>query len=337
MTENLTTLSQRIFKAPDFWRQPQAWQTRLLKPVGRLYGRMVTWRATRPAQYKAPIPVICVGNFTLGGSGKTPTVHAVVRLLQQAGKKPAILLRGYGGELRGPLKVNPELHSARMVGDEAMLHVHIAPTWISANRAVGGQAIVADGYADCIVMDDGAQNSTLHKDFTLQVIDGGAGFGNGRIFPAGPLRESLKQALPRTDAVLMIGADQTGLLPLLQSRKNIFTGHIAVDEDIAHLREQPLFAFAGIGRPQKFYATLRKAGLNVIGTRNYPDHYPFSGQDLKNLQQAADKMHAKLVTTTKDWVRIPSGLQHSVSFFPISLKLDQEDILNKFLLSLWTS
>jgi tetraacyldisaccharide 4'-kinase len=337
MTENLTTLSQRIFKAPDFWRHPHAWQTRLLKPVGRLYGHVVTWRATRPAQYKAPIPVICVGNFTLGGSGKTPTVHAIAQLLQKAGKKPAILLRGYGGELRGPLKVNPEIHNARMVGDEAMLHVHIAPTWISSNRATGAQAIVADGQADCIIMDDGAQNPSLHKDFTLQVIDGGAGFGNGRIFPAGPLRESIKHALQRTNAILMIGQDHTSLLPMLQNRKNIFTAQIQVDDDISALRDKPFYAFAGIGRPQKFYQTLRKTGFNIVGTKNFPDHYPFNSQDLKALQQDAAKYQAELITTTKDWVRIPLGYQHLVSFLPVSLKIDQEDMLNQFLLSLWSS
>ncbi|HEY1096282.1 MAG TPA: tetraacyldisaccharide 4'-kinase [Alphaproteobacteria bacterium] len=335
MNDHFTSLKNRLFQPPAFWRDNDAWQTRSLNPIGRLYGKLVTWRATRAPRYKAPVPVICVGNFTLGGSGKTPTVHAIARILQAAGKKPAILLRGYGGASKGPLLVDVTQHGVRMVGDEAMLHVHVAPTWVSADRVAGAKAIVAKGDADCIIMDDGAQNPNLHKDFTLNVIDGGTGFGNQRVFPAGPLREDIRPALERTSAILMIGNDQTNLLPRLQNRKNLFTGQIVIAEDIDHLRQQAIFAFAGIGRPQKFYQTLRKAGLNVLGTKDYPDHYPFTAYDLKILQQQADQHHAQLVTTTKDWVRIPSGYQHLVQFLPVALEIDQEQTLSQFLLSLW--
>ena len=335
MSDLLNTLKNRLLHMPDFWHEPATWQARLLDKAGHAYGRLVTWRATRPARYQAPVPVICIGNFTLGGSGKTPAVQAMARLLQQQGKSPAILLRGYGGSAKGPLHVDVTQHGARLVGDEAILHAYVAPTWVSADRAAGAKAIIADGRADCIIMDDGAQNPGLHKDFILQVIDGGYGLGNRHVFPAGPLREDFNQALSRAQAVLMIGNDHTHLLPALQSQKNTFTAHVALAEDVAHLQGRPLFAFAGIGRPAKFYQTLRQAGFEICGTHDFADHHVYDARDLKMLQVEAEALNAQLVTTTKDWVRIPAGYQHMVEFVPVELHIHQADTLTQFLLSLW--
>ncbi len=345
MTKFLAYLRRHLFKTPQFWRHLTSGrtaivQTKLLKPVGRLYGRIVTWRATRPAQFTADMPVICVGNFTLGGSGKTPTVHLVATILKACGKKPAILLRGYGGTATGPLRIDVTQHSARLVGDEALLHVHVAPTWVSRNRANGAKAIMATGDFDCIIMDDGAQNPQLHKDMIINVVDGGVGIGNGLVFPAGPLREEIVPALSRSQAVMVIGNDRTGITKILQQRmsvirKPVFNGQIILAEPVDHLQTQKLLAFAGIGRPDKFYQTLRDQGLTLVKTKDFPDHHPYSGNDIKTLAIQATALDAHLLTTTKDWVRIPAGYQHLVEFLSVRLDVPAIDDLTQLLLSAW--
>lgn len=336
----IATLRASTFKTPAFWHATASKRTRMLAPLGRWYSQIVSWRANQPPDYTASIPVICVGNFTLGGSGKTPTVQLVADILKACGKRPAILLRGYGGSAKGPLRIDITQHNARLVGDEALLHVHVAPTWVSRNRVAGAKAIELDGHCDCIVMDDGAQNPKLAKNLIINVIDGGAGFGNRKTFPAGPLREDLNPALNRTDAVIIIGDDKLHIDEQMKrhpamARKPVLTAHIAIAELIAPLYERPLFAFAGIGRPDKFYATLRAHDMNVIGTHDFPDHHPYRGSDIKKLSALATAQDAQLITTTKDWVRVPAGYQHLVEFLPVTLHVDQIDDLTRLLLSAW--
>lgn len=336
----IADLRARLFKTPQFWHKMSSKRVKLLTPLGRWYSKVVTWRASQEPDYTASIPVICIGNFTLGGSGKTPTVQLVAEILKACGKRPAILLRGYGGSAKGPLRIDLTQHNARLVGDEALLHVHIAPTWISRDRVAGAQAIEASGECDCIVMDDGAQNPKLAKNLIINVIDGGVGFGNRKTFPAGPLREDLNPALNRTHAVVVIGEDKLHIDEQLKrhpamARKPVMTAHIAIAELVPHLYEQPLFAFAGIGRPDKFYSTLRHEGLNVVGTHDFPDHHPYRGSDIKMLSALAAGQNAQLVTTTKDWVRVPAGYQHMVEFLPVKLHVDQIDDLTRLLMSQW--
>jgi tetraacyldisaccharide 4'-kinase len=341
MTHIIDLLRRHFFKMPSFWRDRDAAQTaRLLQPLSRVYSRIVTWRATQPAAVTADCPVICVGNFTLGGSGKTPSVQLVADLLKACGKQPAILLRGYGGTATGPLRVDIMQHNAKLVGDEALLHTHIAPTWVARDRAKGATAILAAGGCGCIVMDDGAQNPKLHKDLVINVIDGGIGFGNQHVFPAGPLREALTPALERTDAVIIIGDDKTHVASFLKNhpsfgRKPIFQAHVTAAESLDSLLKDTWLAFAGIGRPTKFYDTLRNYGFKLNGTYDFPDHHPYTGKDIKRLAQQAETLQSRLLTTTKDWVRIPAGYQHMVEFLPVRLHIEQIDDLTSLLLSIW--
>lgn len=288
-------------RAPEFWASdgPAA---RLLSPLGALYGLAGKLRRVATTPARLSIPVICVGNLTAGGTGKTPTALAIADLLAKAGREPAFLTRGYGGREAGPLLVDPERHDAEAIGDEALLLAAAFPTIVARDRAAGGAFAVEQG-ARLLIMDDGFQNPTLAKDFSLLVFDGGAGLGNGKLIPAGPLRESLAEGLARADIALIIGEDKTGLTRKL--RLPILTAHLTPDAtDIASLKEKPLFAFAGIGRPQKFFDSLAQSGLDLRGTAEFPDHHRFNQVELADLRAKARVAQAELVTTAKDFVRL---------------------------------
>jgi tetraacyldisaccharide 4'-kinase len=281
-------------RAPDFWYRGGL-ASSLLAPLGAMYGLSVAWKAHSANPYRAKARVICVGNLTAGGSGKTPAALAIGSLLQARGRKVFFLTRGYGGAETGPIVVSASDTVAR-VGDEALLLSRLAPTIVAQDRARGAALAEREG-AEVIVMDDGHQNFALAKDLSLVVVDGETGFGNRRMIPAGPLRESVRQGLKRADAVIVMGR---GNPDLEGYRGPVLNARLVPDGDF--LRGKRIFAFAGIGRPEKFAATLKATGALVMGTQFFADHHPYLPGEIAALKARADG--AQLVTTEKDFVRL---------------------------------
>lgn len=311
-----------MIRTPHFWyRRAPGLAALLLWPLSLVYGAL-----SRLLRVSSPVrvmrPVICVGNITAGGSGKTPVVQGLVSILRDLGMKPAVLLRGYGGRLRGPARVSAN-HSVGDVGDEAMLHARSCPAWISADRPSGAQAAIDTG-ADVVVMDDGFQNFSLTKDISFLVIDGAVGLGNGLLLPAGPCRENPAAALARADAVVLLGEDRTGLMARIDCP--VFGGRVVAD--VSSLGG-PVFAFAGIGRPEKFKEALTAAGVEVAGFAGFADHHVYTENDMNDLlARAGDRM---LVTTEKDHVRLPSSIAGKVRVVPARLEWSDEAALSRFL------
>lgn len=295
-------------RAPEFWTR-DGLAARLLAPLGALYGLSVRLRKARAHSFRAKARVLCVGNLTAGGSGKTPVAIALAEMLMARGRKVVFLSRGYGGRLRGPVLVDPATHSATDVGDEPLLLAAVAPTIVAHDRARG--AALADTLgADVIVMDDGFQNFQLAKDVSLLVADAETGFGNRRLIPAGPLREPIERGLQRADAVVLVG---DGALALPPFRGPVFRAHVL---PTAHdrFKGRAVFAMAGIGRPEKFFRTLEAMGARLAGTKAFPDHHSYSDEELAAVKRVAADLGALLVTTEKDLVRIhPDGREGILS------------------------
>ncbi len=315
-------------KTPRFWQARTLVSTALL-PLSALYrfGAHLDRRCTKPR--RAPLPVIAIGNVTAGGAGKTPTVLALIPLLQALGHTPHILTRGYAAHHRLPIprRVTPE-RDWRDVGDEALLLAAAAPTWVSPNRLVAA-AEAAKAGATVLVCDDALQHHALHKDISLLVIDGPYGIGNGRLLPAGPLRESLTGATRRCDAALLIGADLQKLTP--QISLPLFAGALAPTEPTTSLQGARVLAFAGIGRPEKFYMTLRELGAEIVATVSFADHHAYRKREIKHLIAQAQKLGAIPITTAKDAVKIPADLRDAVQVLPVELKLENAPALQRFL------
>jgi tetraacyldisaccharide 4'-kinase len=316
--------------APAFWLSGGG-PARLLQPAGKLYdlaGRL-RWRLSRSE--KAECPVICVGNLVLGGSGKTPVVRALVARLKDRGRKVHVLSRGYGGRAHGPLRVNPESQDATEVGDEPLLLARDAVTWVSRDRVAGAQAALEAG-ADCLVMDDGLQNPGLAKDLSFLVIDGPSGFGNGHVFPAGPLRESPRACFARVQAAILVGPPHPGLLDELPAAlPRIFAGIEPLPGADKGIRGRRFLAFAGIARPEKFFQSLRDLGANLAATQSFGDHHYFSRDELTALRAQAAKLDATLITTEKDLVRLPAHDREAIDCLPVQLVWEETDLLNRLL------
>jgi tetraacyldisaccharide 4'-kinase len=301
-------------RTPDFW-QHKGPLALLLSPLGLLYGLSVAWKARTAKPYHCGVPVICVGNLTAGGSGKTPVALAVATRLLARGAKVFFLTRGYGGAEAGPLLVTNQ--SAAKVGDEALLLAKTAPTIVARDRAAGAKLAVAQG-ATVIVMDDGHQNFTLAKALSLAVVDG---FGNGLMIPAGPLRESVAQGLSRADVVIAMNDVPLAFGgPVLRAR---------LAADSADFKGKRVFAFAGIGRPEKFITSLQEAGAIVTGWEFFPDHHPYSTVEIARLRQQAGD--AALVTTEKDFVRLEAADRHGIAVLPVAVTFDQPQLLDSIL------
>jgi tetraacyldisaccharide 4'-kinase len=272
-------------REPAFWWREPGLAAHLLTPFAAIYGAIAARRTRRPGQ-RARAKVICIGNLTVGGAGKTPTAIAAARLLRDAGANPAFLTRGYGGRLAGPVVVAPT-HTAADVGDEPLLLARVAPTIVARDRVAGAAAAIAAG-ADTIVMDDGFQNASLDKDLSVLVVDGRRGIGNGKIIPAGPLRAPLAAQLPRARALLVVGEagwSARGVVAAAQARGALLlTGRLVADTAaVAALRGTRVLAFAGIADPDKFFATLRDAGVAVAATRRFADHHRFDAAEAQDL------------------------------------------------------
>jgi tetraacyldisaccharide 4'-kinase len=296
-------------RAPSWWQRngpiPAA-----LTPLAAIFAAITARRVARRG-WQAPIPVICCGNASSGGTGKTTLTLDLVARLQASGETPHALLRGYGGASRGAARRVQAGDTAAAVGDEALLLAALAPTWVGANRAAAARAAIAAG-ASVLVMDDGLQNPSLAKTLSLLVIDGAQGFGNGRVIPAGPLREPAAKAAARCQAAVLIGEDQRGALASLPAALPALRAALAPGETALALAGRTVFAFAGIGRPSKFHATLAEAGATISATRDFPDHHPYRDSELAALREAAEAHGAQLVTTPKDFVRLPVAFRDHV-------------------------
>ncbi len=299
-------------RMPGFWRDPPALTARLLQPLGALYGAITSARMRREGE-AAALPVICIGNFTAGGAGKTPTALAVARMLMEMGERPAFLTRGHKGRLAGPVTVDPARHDFRDVGDEPLLLAQAATTVLSRDRPAGAR-LCAELGASVVVMDDGLQNPSLRKDLRLVVVDGGAGVLNGLCLPAGPLRAPLEAQWPFVDALVVMGEGAAGEALAKEARsrgKPVFEARLAPDPEVAaSLANQRVLAFAGIGRPEKFFATLEQCGARIVHREAFPDHHAFSAGEIAKLRERAAREGLRLVTSCKDLVRIaePGGV-----------------------------
>ncbi len=314
--------------APSFWNTDGA-VARMLAPLTPIT-RYLTARRVARSGWTAPVPVICCGNVTVGGTGKTTLAIDLMRRLTQMGERPHALLRGYRGSSTGVRRV-AEGDAASVVGDEALLLAAEGPTWIGADRGASGQAAVSAG-ASVLVMDDGLQNATLHKTMSLLVINGTTGFGNGRLLPAGPLREDIATGSARCHAAVLIGADTTGALTRLPPRLPVLRAYLIQDASILALRGRRVVAFAGIAHPGKFFAPLEAAGTIIAEAIPFPDHHPFSASDLVRLRARAAAHDAELVTTPKDAVRLPPNMRTDVTVVGVSLAWDTPQLLEALLL-----
>ncbi|MCJ2081958.1 tetraacyldisaccharide 4'-kinase [Methylobacterium sp. J-090] len=306
-------------RAPAFWDAgPEHPAARALAPFAALYGRRSAARMDRPGA-AGPCPILCVGNFTLGGAGKTPTALALAELLRGLGAAPAFLTRGYGGHLAGPVRVDPDRHGSVETGDEPLLLARHAPTIVARDRVAGARLCVAHG-ADVIVMDDGLQNPALAKDLSLAVVDAGAGVGNGHVFPAGPLRVPLARQWGHVHGLVLVGAGAAGEAVAEDALRRGLPVHRARLVPGGDWTGRRVLAFAGIGRPEKMFATLREAGAEVAGTRAFADHHSYTRAEIAALAAEAASFGAELVTTHKDHVRLPPDFSARVAVLPVTLE-----------------
>ncbi len=310
----------------------------VLTPVSWIWAVVTARRIARTVPEDAGVPVICVGNLTVGGTGKTPVVRELLRLLTDQGIAAHGLSRGYGGRLKGPLRVDPAIHTAADVGDEPLMLARDYPLWISPDRVAGARAAKAGGAA-VLVMDDGHQNPTLRKALSLVVVDGETRkgewpFGDGAVFPAGPMREPLAAGLARTDAVVMLlPGDMAAPDPELMA---LFAGGpvlIARLESAAPPPAGPQVGFAGIGKPWKVERALEAAGCDLKDFVRFPDHHPYSDADLGLLDEVAARYGAGLVTTEKDWVRLPPAWRDRAAVWPVRARFEDEGAVRALLQS----
>lgn len=308
-------------RAPDFW-QGRSLTAALLAPLGWLYGASVAFKARTARPFDPGLPVVCVGNLTAGGSGKTPIAIAIAEMLRARGHKPYFLTRGYGGSERGPALASRG-HSAAVMGDEALLLARTAPTIVARDRAAGARLAKEKG-ATVIVMDDGHQNFSIAKTLSLVVVDGETGFGNGYQIPAGPLREPVAQGLARADAVIFVG---DGAPDLGGYSGPVLRAHLKAEGDA--FAGKTVFAFAGIGRPEKFFASLEDSGATVLGSCFFPDHHPYSEDEIIQLRAVAGE--AMLVTTEKDFVRLSTAQREGIRMLKVAAVFDDAHATERLL------
>ncbi len=326
----------RGFRAPAFWRH-DGLLPRLLSPLAAVTAG-VTARRLKREGWDCPVPVICVGNATLGGAGKTTVTLDFSRRLVARGWGVQVLLRGYGGSARGLHRVEHD-EPASIAGDEALLHAAIAPTWTCGDRKRGAQAMLAAG-AEVVLMDDGLQNPGVRKRLSLLVVDGASGFGNGRVFPAGPLREPVAAAASRCQAAVLIGPDATGALAKLPPGLPVHRARLVAGPEAATLAGRRVLAFAGIAMPEKFFATVAELGAEQVARRAFPDHHPYTQAELDDLLAEADRLGAMPVTTTKDAVRLPPAVRERVHVLTVSLAWENPDApedLLRSVINTWAS
>ncbi len=312
-------------KTPSFWTSSNITST-TLKPLGKIYAWVTSLRINHIIPQKITKPVICIGNITAGGTGKTPVAISIAKLLQQEGKKPFFVSRGYGGKLKDIL-VDKQKHKASEVGDEPLLLARQAPVVINPNRFAAAQKALNHG-AEIIIMDDGFQNPGLYKNLSFLVFDGGIGIGNGLCVPAGPLRENFDEGIKRAQAIIILGEDKHNLTKKIRNLP-IFNGKVIATKP--SVNNNNIIAFAGIGRPEKFYTSLRELGFNLLQTIDFPDHHQYNKAELIKLIDMAKKENALLFTTSKDFVKIPSELQKNFNVLEIDILWENQAALLSFI------
>lgn len=325
-----------MMQTPKFWTAEggrKTWHARLLSPLGRIYAHMTARRLRTGSRNHIPVPVICIGNINVGGSGKTPTVITVTERLRDMFLEPHIVSRGYGGTITDPTEVDPARHTAAQTGDEPLLLSAFARTWVARDRVAGAKAAIEAG-AQAIVLDDGFQDPSLFHDLSVVVVDAETGFGNGYCLPAGPLREPAQTGLARADILLSIGSDtaqhafkKTTIPPDLPH----ITGTLTPLQTGMYWTDMPFIAFAGIARPEKFFQTLRDLGATVLRCEDLGDHEKLSTALLTRLETEARSKGAQLVTTEKDAARLPPAFRSKVITLPVRLTLNNSTMLTNAL------
>jgi len=327
-------------REPAYWWRRPGIIAGLLFPFGLIYGAIAARRLTMKGT-PARMAVLCVGNFTLGGAGKTPTVMMLAQMLADAGQRPFCLTRGYGGTVAGPRLVDVHKDAAAQVGDEALLLARIAPTVVARDRVAGAAFAAAQG-ASVIVMDDGLQNPSLMKDLTLAVVDARRGVGNGYVFPAGPLRAPLAAQLVKTDALLVVGNGSGADHVIAEVRARglpIFRGLLRPDSaGLSALKGRAVLAFAGIGDPEKFFASAVEAGIAVAERRSFDDHHCYTAEEAAELIMQAEHSGLALLTTEKDRARMTGepllgALATRAHPLRVSMTVEDTDELRKLVLS----
>ncbi|MEO1242568.1 MAG: tetraacyldisaccharide 4'-kinase [Pseudomonadota bacterium] len=320
-----------MMREPWFWRSHSMTAkviSTALSPAAALYdlGQRARWRLTTPAT--PAIPVICVGNASLGGVGKTPFAIMLFQMLSEAGFTCQFLTRGYGGSEPGPLKADIAKHSHEHVGDEALLLARHGPTWVARDRVAGAHAAIDDG-AEVIIMDDGFQNPTVKKTVSILLLDAEDPDGNGHMFPAGPLREPVERARDRAGLTVAIGPDAETAQNAAQKIGSPFAAWL---EPVDTPETRTVVAFSGIGKPDKFFNSLRRNGFEIVEAVSFPDHHPFTDRNLVALKKIAVKADAALITTEKDFVRLPSPFRDEVLTYPVRMRINTPEAIKDFIL-----
>jgi tetraacyldisaccharide 4'-kinase len=323
-----------MLKSPKFWFKDKGLLSLLLYPLSFIYAvcdRIVFWRRSKNT-FKSSAKVICVGNITVGGSGKTPVVEKLCEFFERDAVSHSVVSRGYGGEKIGPLMVDVQRDSAKDVGDEPlMLAKQGHNVWVGKNRKVTIEH--AEDMASVLIMDDGFQNPVVKKDLNILVFDGGVGIGNGLHLPAGPLRETLAHAVKRSDVAIIIGSDKTNLAARIQKENDklkVFKAFMVPDKNVLRrMQKKRVVAFAGIGRPEKFFSMLRNYGIKLIDSFSFADHKVYSEWELARVMAHRDT--ASIVTTTKDFVRVPQKFRPYVTSIPATLEFEDEKGFYKFI------
>jgi tetraacyldisaccharide 4'-kinase len=321
-----------LFRNPKFWSNKNSRLAKALEPISKVYSFVSNAKINSVTPEKLQVPVICVGNVVLGGAGKTPTVELICDILKANSLNPHILSSGYGGYLKNVVRVDTTLHFYLQVGDESLLLANVAPTWIGKNRVHSGKAAISAG-ADVLVMDDGLQNNLIEKDFKILVIDSKQGFANEYLLPAGPLRESVSSGVRKSDAVMIIGEKSEEIENKIKSVKpDIPIYHARMEViDFAKVPNNKVIGFCGLGFPDKFKKTLKECNYDIVDFIAFPDHHSYTITEIQKLINAARNSDATLLTTMKDYVKIPVVFKNDISVVSVKLRLEEDNFKNDIL------